>query len=461
MVTKEYIKVEKRTVALIVLLGIIFGFMLSSSSGCAAMLLVFTITGILVYRYSETSYKKFLLILFITGISSRVLFLFLTHIALVASGNFYINFLEYGYGYITSLFGDSGYYTFRSWWLSQLAQGIELPKEVFKEAFVPYGTSNFLRVLAMFHSLFGFSPISSTLINCYLGSLTALLTFDMTKIMFNPRVAKLSSALVMFFPSLFIWSLTNLKETFVIFILILTLYSFIKFYSTRKKLYIFLLFISMALLPGLREGTLNIMLIIFSLTTFIIWKNTNFKKMILALSLCLLVLLNLGVVKHYLHKTMLHIANYHKGVITSGGYVYQLLDAKFYIGENVQNVTYMDFIKMIPKGIIHFCLEPFPWHIESWSMLLIYPQMLLWYFMTFLSFIGVFLALKYCPRISMVLIVYLILTTLSLSITGGNIGTDFRHRDILTPIILIFGSLGLLKAIGKLNLKELPENTVR
>jgi len=453
MVTKEHIKVEKWKVVLIVLIGIIIGFIFSFSAGSATMILVFTITGVLIYKYSETSYKKFLLILFITGISSRVVFLFFTHMALATSGNFYINFPEYGY--ITSIFGDSGYYTFRSWWLSQLAQGIELPKEVFKEAFVHYGTSNFLRVLAVFHSLFGFSPISSTLINCYLGSLTALFTFDMTKIMFNPRVAKLSSALVMFFPSLFIWSLTNLKETFVIFILILTLYSFIKFYSTRKKLYIFLLFISIALLPGLRQGILILMLIILSFTTFIIWKNTKFKKMILVLGLCLLVLINFGSVIHYLHKTMIHIANYHKGVVSTGGYVYHLLDSKYYIGENVRNITYTDFIKMIPKGIIHFSFEPFPWHIKSLSMFLAYSQMLLWYLMAPLSFIGVVIALRYCPRKCMIFIIYLIFTTLFLSLSGGNIGTDFRHRDVLTPIVLIFGSLGLLKAIGKINPEQL------
>jgi hypothetical protein len=116
---------------------------------------------------------------------------------------------------------------------------------------------------------------------------------------------------------------------------------------------------------------------------------------------------------------------------------------------------------MIPKGVIHFCLEPFPWHIHSMSMLLAFPQMLLWYFMTFLSLIGVLTALRYCPRSSLVLIIYLIVTTLALSVSGGNIGTDFRHRDILTPIVLIFGSAGLLKSLGKLDLKQLSRNIVR
>jgi hypothetical protein len=434
----------------IILLGVVFGLMLTFSPGSVAMVFVFSITAVLVYQCSDTSYKKFLLILFVVGITSRVFLLFLIHTTLAALGKFH--FPEYGY--ITSLFGDSGYYTLRSWWLSQFIQDIELPKKIIESTFIQYGSSYFLYVLALFHSLFGFSPISSTLINCYLGTLTALLVFFTAKLIFNTSVAKISSTLVMFFPSLFVWSLTNLKDSSLIFIIVLTLFCFIKFYLTHKKLYLVPFLISLALLPGFRLGFFPTMLTIILLTTFIIWKKATFKKMILILILCLLVLTNFGSVKHYLDKTIVYIAKYHKGVITTGGYVYRLLDSKFYIGKNVEGVTYTNFFKMVPKGIIHFCLEPFPWHIESLSMLLAFPQMIFWYLMIFLSLIGVLMALRYQPRISTVLIIYLIISTLVLSVSGGNIGTDFRHRDILTPIIFIFGSAGLLKIIGKMHLKQ-------
>jgi hypothetical protein len=46
------------------------------------------------------------------------------------------------------------------------------------------------------------------------------------------------------------------------------------------------------------------------------------------------------------------------------------------------------------------------------------------------------------------------------ALTGGNIGTDFRFRDMFTPIIILFSVTGLLnffKRPGVSNLKKKDE----
>ena len=74
-------------------------------------------------------------------------------------------------------------------------------------------------------------------------------------------------------------------------------------------------------------------------------------------------------------------------------------------------------------------------------------------------------AFRYKWRETSIIFVYIIIFGSIIVTHSGNIGTVFRHRDMLTPFFLLFGSLGLLKIFGQLeNLSEekkmVPENSI-
>jgi len=68
--------------------------------------------------------------------------------------------------------------------------------------------------------------------------------------------------------------------------------------------------------------------------------------------------------------------------------------------------------------------------------------------------LGMAMSIKNNSNLSSVLFVFFIVIGTLLAFTGGNIGTNFRHRDMLTPVYLVFASAGLAQMTGMLSKKE-------
>ena len=66
----------------------------------------------------------------------------------------------------------------------------------------------------------------------------------------------------------------------------------------------------------------------------------------------------------------------------------------------------------------------------------------------FLFFIfGVVIALKRDFRIFLVLFSYLFIFSFTVALGEGNVGGLIRHRDIVTPVFIIFLSIGFLSLL--------------
>jgi len=134
----------------------------------------------------------------------------------------------------------------------------------------------------------------------------------------------------------------------------------------------------------------------------------------------------------------------HSGMVSDskgGGKSYELLSADQIARGSISSG---EAVNMAALGFIHFMLQPFPWRIESLSLMLSFPQMLLWYALIVFFAIGALVSLRRRARESGALLIYFVLVSLVLGVSGGNIGTTFRFRDSITPIVLIFASVGML-----------------
>ncbi len=138
----------------------------------------------------------------------------------------------------------------------------------------------------------------------------------------------------------------------------------------------------------------------------------------------------------------------HRGAVNTGGICYKLLPDEFYV--SFRDVGVKDFLKMLGKGWFHIMLEPLPNMIQSKAMLFGCFQMLLWYFLLPFAILGVTISARYRLKESLILIIYFLVMTSALAVTGGNIGTIFRLRDFNTPIVLIFSSVGLVNTFNTL-----------
>jgi 4-amino-4-deoxy-L-arabinose transferase-like glycosyltransferase len=442
----------QKKIVLVSIGGLISLFLILSPGGLFILTLSIIIILIIKYHFKNED-NKFLLWLFIIGLISRII--------LTTGVHFFLQYNNLGihnwFGYeIVDLFGDSGYHSIRGLWLAEFVSGkLFTPDFIKKEIFHYYGRSSYLYLVGLFHYLFGFSPISVKFINSFLGALSAIFIYSMTLEIFNKRVAKLSAILIMFFPSMFLWSITNLKDTSFIFISIIMIWAYVRWYKTKQFKYLVLCIISLFIQSTLREKfATTLPLFILAFSYFMTLKTSLIKKMGISIAVVTIIFLVLRLVginlNQEIHRGVAKLVIYHIGHITTEGTSYKLLEEKYYppIRANPIEMSYLSFGKVFVRAWLHLMFEPFPWRVWTKLQLIAYPQIILWYFLIPFIILGIFISLRYKWREVFVILTYLFIMTSIIALTSGNIGTAFRHRDMVSPFYLIFCGVGVVNFLN-------------
>ena len=431
-------------------LGLFLGVLSAFSPGALfsfslALLIVF-----LINLLRDKEEKLFLTRVFIWGVSIRFFLLLLVQYFFMSQNK---RLSLDGVNKCVTFFGDDGMHTIVGWWYAQYASGANLSDYplmvVLTGALGDYGRSGYLYLVSLFYFIFGFSPISVTFINSIIGVLTGLIYYFIAREISGRKSAKITIILVTSFPSLIVWSIVNLKDSLFIFLTGNILWLFLLFLNKNKVRYLIMLAPLAMLQYTLRPWILLPTLFIFSLCYLLIKKRIKMAQIFL-----LTVILVIGslIFKESLNEIKGKIINYHLGIVASGGFTYHIYDNWVYSG-NIQtaSVPCLEVIKGFFKGWLHFFFEPFPWKISSKLSLVSMPQMLIWYFLIPFSIVGILMQLRRNWKKSLVLVVYFVVIGSILSVTGGNIGTDFRIRDVLTPIVLLFSSIGLIRLLSSVD----------
>lgn len=438
---------------MVILLGFILGLLLFFSPGSVFIFSVALLVLFFINRIGENDERRFLSLLFSIALSSRIIVSLLSMFIAIYIGKI-LNYAHMGYpDYSTPyLVDDSGYYTLRGlfnsmYWLNKPMHPITIEAMVTN----PYGATGYIYLLATFFTLFGYSPIASRFINCLLGALIAILIYSIVRNIFGKKPAVLSSILVAFWPSLFFWSITNLKETSLIFLAYLMIWSAIKFHSTKRFYYLILISLSILAQFSIRRAYIEfiylnvIIVLLYFLLVFILnlYRKKRFFFIAVSSLASLFFILIFKENLYLLFSSMLQKAIvFYQGTISEGGIYYQFLSTE----QPVKlNMGYLEFLTVLSKAWTHMLLEPFPWRfIHSKSIFLTMPQMLLWYFLMPFFAIGALISVRYRLRQASILFLYFFIIASALAITGANIGTIFRFRDIVTPVVLVFSSIGLI-----------------
>lgn len=440
-----------------IIVGFLFGLLLVSSPGFTfGLILSLLIMLVMHLTIKSEGERKFLTCLFICGIVLRIFLLISSHSILITQDKWETHMGDR----VTSLSGDAGYYTIRSWWIAQFLSERPLSARTeflynFGALFCEYGFSVYLYLMALFYCLFGYSPISVTFINCILSVSSGIIYYSLAREISDIKSAKIASILIVFFPSLVMWSIMNLKDTLCIFFTGTILWSCVKLLKTYKFSYLVFLIFSVLLLSFIRENLMRLFvgaLVSVWLCYLIGWAFLKIKygslriiSLITSSTLIITCIIKFGpLLKDYIIKLKTQIISFHIGFVSTGGFIYRLYDDWVYLPHaDYGRISYFKLFLVSLKGWLHYFLEPFPWKIYSKLSLVALPQMLIWYFLLPFSILGMLIQLRYNWRKSLMLIMYFFLTASILSLTGGNIGTDFRIRDVFTPTIILFSAIGL------------------
>ncbi|MBL7196552.1 MAG: glycosyltransferase family 39 protein [Candidatus Omnitrophica bacterium] len=443
---------KEKDTRLYIALGIIGGLLLFI---CPAFLFYLAITAIIayfIYNRAGDSEKDFILRIFFFALFLRFIFIMITHILSNCYGFgpklWLFPGMEGG-----AIFGDEGAIHRGSWALAKIVSGIEITPKEAKNLFTfrEYSWSLHYYLLAFFYYLFGYVPILGKCINALAGVLTGMTVYFISKELFGKRTAKLACALTMFYPTLFLWSIANLKDTILIFLLTFTAYIYILSFKRKRIVFLFLLPVLIILIAYYRFSLL-LPLIFIAAFYLIINIRLKYKKFVVLVSILIFLLNSQAIYKHYndYMKTkqskisISKLIGIQRGNAKSGGTVYKIYPERFYDMNKPEPITIKEFVVSLFKGTLSLMFKPFPWEIEKKSQLFYYPVSIIWNFLFVFFIIGSLVSIRCQIKSVIFLQTLFIIIILFYSLIEGNVGTVLRHRDMVTPIYLIFSSFGIV-----------------
>ena len=324
----------------------------------------------------------------------------------------------------------------------------------------PYGRNSYLFVLGGFYYLFGFSPITVKWINCLLGATLVPVIFALARACFNRVVARWACVLTAFFPSLVLWSASNLKEP-ALFLATATFFLFwFRFVSGQqlsKRLFIGVGLVGVGMIhASLREPLYTWVLFLSSGVAYLLTAPWRFRwrlPLLVALFAAVLFAWPRGVSRElsyvlWRHTLTAQIPDEPLGTLE---HRYRFLPPFYYTEEGKMQLKHREF-KATPTQLFpwaakawgHYLLEPLPWNSRGLFQLAVYPQLLFWYYCLFLAAMGIgFSFLRGVEGHTFCLLMGLISLSVIGALPSGNAGTVFRLRDIITPMVLIFACAGV------------------
>jgi hypothetical protein len=456
------------------ILGISAGILTGISKGILFIILLIIAAYYCIQKFSVKKDQQFLTLIFIIGVSVRIIMSVLQDgIALLFFPDSYmaeivgVKPLDNSFYYLiqekTRAFfsvHDSDYVSIRGYLYNAYVRGIDnivIQHYLFgSDSVIGYAWNGYFHVIGIFYYLFGYSPITVKFINCLLGALIPILIYAIGK-NFNKSSDKIACCLVMFFPSLIIWSTTNLKDTSVVFVSIIMLWSAIEFLKTNKIRYLLWISLCIFLQKVYLVRDLWILSIVFIVIIFLIYyfQRTE-KKILLVTSFIVLYLLlpthTKNSMEAYFKEKIHYLYVSHMGHVGTRGVSYKILDDEYYKNPRLlDTMNSFAVVKSSSRALYHFMLEPFPKRVSNLFFLVTFPQMVLWYLLIPFIFIGIFEAVKNNHMPAIVVLTHTIVFTFVISIASGNVGTLFRHRDLITPFYLIFAANGLSKVMEMRN----------
>ncbi len=444
---------------LLIFLGLLIGIFASLAPSTSVILLIALASIIMITKqFDAEEEKRFIVLLFLVGLLSRIILCSLLHL--------YASSHNIGYFYddldlfAPDMLADSGANSIRGWLTAEYMHGkITNPDWLDQSWLFSSATKvsySYLPYTVMYY-YFGFCQLSVKFINCLMGTLSAVLIYCISKEIFNSTIAKIASLLTMFFPSLFLWSLSNLKEPQSLLLICIAIFTVLKVVKYRKIVYLPIIFMAIYIIKITRPP-LHIPMLAGTLIAIISHlNNRSIKNLIIITSLVIFLLLLsgvsvLGVRPCDVNKQFQNIVSMQKGYVSTGGSVYKIYDDSFYtdrVGDI--NMKPLSLPGYLLKGWAYFLFSPFPWDINTKLKLIALPQIILWYVLAFCAVVAIFCFNILKMKDALTVLSYIFFITSSFALTSGNIGTALRHRDVVLPLVFVFSAAGLTKLIGRGN----------
>ena len=351
----------------------------------------------------------------------------------------------------TVFFGDEWIYKSRPIWMRNIGLGIPISAADFIYAFDPTGMSGHLYVLAVLQALVGDAPYGIHLLNVmlYVGAIALL--YRLVRDGFGPFAACGGSAVLLFLPSLFAWSVSVLKEPMFVAVAVVELLLVMAVVraprvAVRVLAAIALVVVAFAL-EGLRNGTLAVVSAGAIGGWVASWLVRRPRRMLIAAAVvpaALFIALAQAPVQARVMNVARELMRYHAGHVMTPGVSYKIVDARYYGSRwiDVWQATPREVLQYTIKAPIAYVVEPTPGNVQSRLLTAYLPEHFAWLVLVGLVPFGVLPAFKRDRLLAAILLAHGASLSAMVALTSGNIGTLVRHRGLSLPYLVWFSMLG-------------------
>ena len=391
--------------------GAVWGILTALSPGWVFIGLLAAAAGFFLYRVSEPLDRRFVTLFFLGTFAARV-FLSLA----LDAGSFAVehewpfrkgNAQEWDLGVTDKTrhylwMGDSDYYSDRGAALAEYVRGSREPVVILR--LNQYGWNGYVDLIGFFYILFGFSPAAVKGINCLLGAGLGILIFFLAKKIFNRGVARRAAWGVAFFPSLLLWSTSNLKDipfAFATFLAILLFIQGTEVKGLPRKILCFLA-LGLVLLFHASLRDLFYFLLFAMLIAVAIFPRLNPKVQAWMPALLLVLAIvgsSFGPLAGTIRYTLGQFFHKHIGYVVTPGASYMLFPDSFYAPGYVWK--WVDSGKMdsmiwlaLLKAPLRFFLEPLPGRFDVVYQMPAVFEMVVWYVILLLAAMGILTSIR-------------------------------------------------------------------
>lgn len=336
-------------------------------------------------------------------------------------------------------------------WIRNAALGIPIAPLDYSSVFhLSGGESGQSYLLAYLQVHLGTATYGLRLVNLVLYLAAAIMLYRTVRPAFGAPAALAGLTVVLFLPSLFVWSISTLKEPTYLFFLALSLggAGAALRANTRARRVLALIACAIGVLGmgSIRaDGSLLVGGGLFIGVSFA----ALIRRPVLLLTL-LVAFVGVGgyalrdprvddQARNLLKRGYIP----HAGFVKSGGWNYRLLDSELYAIPNLNSTYQMTpgaAARYVIRAAASIVLVPLPWHMQSPFALAYLPEQVVWWVLVFLAAVGSVAGLRIDPRLTLLLLGVIFVSGAAIGLVSGNIGTMVRHRStVLMPLAWLSG----------------------
>jgi hypothetical protein len=355
---------------------------------------------------------------------------------------------------VGSIVPDGRYLKLRSLWVRNVALGIPTHWWDNVEAFHSYARSGSHYLLAAFQLALGPMTYGIHLLNTAFFVSGAVILYRTVRSAFGGVPALVGLAIILFLPTLFVWSVSALKDPLFFFLTSVCLASAFAGLRTKAWSRRVLAFVTcaaaIAFAGTLRQTGLIILggglLTGLGLRFFVLKARVMVACAALFVLATSFVVVNPAAQERVMGPIKLAGA-FHYGFTNTPGLNYKLLDDHIYATHLrarrlIAEMTSPELARFVIRGTVSFVSTPLPWHAASPAGLAFIPQQMFWYLLFGLAVIGCYVGFWRDRLLTCILAGTIVLGATTVAFITGNVGTLVRFRDMVVPLIAWLSSLG-------------------